>query len=159
VKQLKHVNYYKIFLYDAWNLQTHRFWAFGEKTPSLLFMLRKERDPFYNKSNKTVFPEAYFMPQHVFILTKHLPKVCFILIFCAVNAIWCMMKCYAKQCDDMMQNDDDAEDTHPRAHTGIHKTLHPLWNVFWVFKLCIPLGTTFELLHLLFRWHLSSASP
>jgi ABC-type transport system involved in cytochrome c biogenesis permease subunit len=28
-----------------------------------------------------------------------------------------------------------------------------------IFKLCIPLGTTLELLHLLFRWHLSSASP
>jgi hypothetical protein len=25
------------------------------------------------------------------------------------------------------------------------------------FKLYIPLGTTFELLHLLFRWHFSSA--
>jgi hypothetical protein len=38
----------------------------------------------------------------------------------------------------MMQNDEDTEDTHPHAHTGTH-------------KLCIPLGTTFELLHLLFR--------
>jgi hypothetical protein len=28
-----------------------------------------------------------------------------------------------------------------------------------VFKLCIPLGTTFELLHLLFRWHIGSAFP
>jgi hypothetical protein len=38
----------------------------------------------------------------------------------------------------MMQNDEDAEDTQPHAHTGTH-------------KLYIPLGTTFELLHLLFR--------
>jgi hypothetical protein len=37
-----------------------------------------------------------------------------------------------------MQNDEDAEDTHPHAHTETH-------------KLRIPLGTTFELLHLLFR--------
>jgi hypothetical protein len=37
----------------------------------------------------------------------------------------------------MMQNDEDAEDTHPHTHTGIHKL--------------IPLGTSFELLHLLFR--------
>jgi hypothetical protein len=44
--------------------------------------------------------------------------------------------------------------------------LHPFRDVFWVFspyisvtfKLCIPLGTTLEL-HLLFRWHLSSAFP
>jgi hypothetical protein len=27
------------------------------------------------------------------------------------------------------------------------------------FKLYIPLGTSLELLHLLFWWHLSSASP
>ena len=40
----------------------------------------------------------------------------------------------------MMQNDENAEDTHSHAHTGTH-------------KLCIPLGTTFELLHLLFRWY------
>jgi hypothetical protein len=29
-----------------------------------------------------------------------------------------------------MQNDENAEDTHPRAHTKIHKALHPLRNVF-----------------------------
>jgi hypothetical protein len=27
------------------------------------------------------------------------------------------------------------------------------------FKLCIPLGTTLELLHLLLRWYFSSAFP
>ena len=52
----------------------------------------------------------------------------------------------------MMQNDIDAEDTHPHTHTGIH-------------KLCIPLGRTFELLHRLFFgvhrlfFGVSSASP
>jgi hypothetical protein len=59
----------------------------------------------------------------------------------------------------MMQNDGDVEHTHTHAHTRTHKTLHPLRNEFGVFKLCIPLGTTLELLHLIFRWHLSSASP
>ena len=47
------------------------------------------------------------------------------------------------------------------------QTLHPLRNDFGasspyvsvVSKLCIPLGTTLELLHLIFRWYLSSASP
>jgi hypothetical protein len=33
-----------------------------------------------------------------------------------------------------------------------------LRDVFGVFKLCIPLGKTLELLHLLFRWYLSSTS-
>jgi hypothetical protein len=57
----------------------------------------------------------------------------------------------------MMQHDGDVEHTH--AHAGTHKTLHPLRDDFGVFKLCIPLGTTLEFLHLLFRWYLSSAFP
>jgi hypothetical protein len=61
--------------------------------------------------------------------------------------------------NDMMQNDGDVDHTHACAQTGTHKTLHHLRDVFGVFKLCIPLGTTLELLHLIFRWHLSSASP
>jgi hypothetical protein len=36
--------------------------------------------------------------------------------------------------------------------------LHSLRNDFGA-KLCIPLGTTFELLHLLHRWYFSSAFP
>jgi hypothetical protein len=64
--------------------------------------------------------------------------------------IWCNMMFMPKIC--------------PQRNT---LTLHPLRDIFWVsspyisviFKLCIPLGTTLELLHLLFRWHLSSASP
>ena len=36
-----------LFLCDAWNFYcTYRFWAFGEKTPSLLFMLREEEFSF-----------------------------------------------------------------------------------------------------------------
>ena len=53
----------------------------------------------------------------------------------------------------MMQYDVDAEHTHIHAQTGTHKTLHPLRNDFGVFKLCIPLGSTLELLHLIFRWN------
>jgi hypothetical protein len=34
-----------MFLCDAWNLRTYRFWGIGEKTPSLLFTLHKERNP------------------------------------------------------------------------------------------------------------------
>jgi hypothetical protein len=84
---MKHVNYCNIFIYDAWNLHTYRFLAFGEKTPSLLFMLRKERSPFYGKCDKTIFPKVYFVPQHIFILTKYLPKFCFVSNLCAVDAI------------------------------------------------------------------------
>jgi hypothetical protein len=31
----------------------------AKKTPSLLFMLRKERNPFYGKSDKIVFSEVF----------------------------------------------------------------------------------------------------
>jgi hypothetical protein len=81
----------------------------------------------------------------------------------AIDAIWCMMWCYAKWCDDMMQNDADAEGTHSLSHTGT-QSLHSLrndWNLFALYfsasplifrcKFCIPLGTSFELLRLLFR--------
>jgi hypothetical protein len=64
-----------------------------------------------------------------------------------------------------MQNDTDAEDTHPHTHTGIYKFCIPLGTTFellhrlflgvhrlffWC-KFCIPLGTSFELLRLLFQ--------
>jgi hypothetical protein len=45
------------------------------------------------------------------------------------------------------------------AHTETLETLHPLSDVFGVFKLGIPLGTILELLHLIFLCYLSSASP
>jgi hypothetical protein len=38
-------------------------------------MLRKERSLLCDKADETVFPEAYLVPQHFFILTKHLPKI------------------------------------------------------------------------------------
>jgi hypothetical protein len=88
---------------------------------------------------------------------------------CVIDAIWCMMWCYAKWCDDMMKNDEDAEDTHPHAHTETHKLCIPLGTtlepsspfifrcspfIFWC-KFCIPLGTTLELLRLIFQRYLA----
>jgi hypothetical protein len=62
----------------------------------------------------------------------------------------------------MMQNNEDAEDTHPHTHTRIHKLCIPLGTtfkliclLFWQYKFCIPLGTSFELLRLIFRWYLA----
>jgi hypothetical protein len=64
-----------------------------------------------------------------------------------------------------MQNDVDAEDTHPHAHSETHKLYIPLGTTLersspfifrcssFIFrcKFCIPLGTSFELIRLLFR--------
>jgi hypothetical protein len=70
---IRHVNYCNIFLYDAWNLRTYRFWAFGEKTPSLLFMLRKERSPFLCRiyCDEIVFAEGLFHASAHFHSTKY----------------------------------------------------------------------------------------
>jgi hypothetical protein len=78
---------------------------------------------------------------------------------CAIDAIWCMMLSYAKWCDDVMLCEND---TLCRRHT----LTSPYWNTqslcrlfFGVSaltfrcKFCIPLGTSFELLRLLFRWY------
>jgi hypothetical protein len=44
------------------------------------------------------------------------------------------------------------------SYLGGIAAMHSLRNDFGA-KLCIPLETTLKLLHLLFRWYLSSASP
>jgi hypothetical protein len=43
-------------------------------------MLRKERSPFHDESDKIVFPEVHFVPQHISI-SKVLPKVASYPIF------------------------------------------------------------------------------
>ena len=57
---------------------------------------------------------------------------------------WCMMRCYAIWYDGMMRNVICAESKKAHRYSP---------------RLCIPLGTTLETLHLLLRWYFSSASP
>jgi hypothetical protein len=90
-------------------------------------MLRKERNPSFGKSDKNVFPEVRFMPQHIFFyqsIAEDLLRIQSFLLLMRYEGCCNVMR------NDMMLNDGDAEDTHTRAHTGIHKTLHPLRNVF-----------------------------
>ena len=54
----------------------------------------------------------------------------------------------------VMQNDVCAEDTHSHPHSGIHNLLAVYFSaspLIFRCKFCIPLGTSFELLCLLFR--------
>jgi hypothetical protein len=81
-----HVNYCNISL-RCMKFMHIPFLSLRRKIPSLLFMIRKERSPFHGKSDKTVFPEVYFVPQHIFILTKYLPKFCFVSNLRAIDAI------------------------------------------------------------------------
>jgi hypothetical protein len=63
------------------------------------------------------------------------------------------------------KNDANAEDTHPRWNTQSLRPLRNDQNLFAAYfsasplifrcKFCIPLGTSFELLRLLFRWYFS----
>jgi hypothetical protein len=147
-----------------------------------IFMLRKERSLFCAQAVEAVIRSLL----HV-TLIEYFPKIGSVFHSCAIDAIWCMMWCYAKWCDEMMQNDNDAEDTYSHSHTRT-QSLHSLrndWNLFAVYflaspfifrckfciplgtslellcllfrryKFCIPLGTTFELLHLIFRRYLA----
>jgi hypothetical protein len=45
-------------------------------------MLRKERSPFYGKSDKIVFPEVCFVPQHIFIQQSIAEDLLRIQTFC-----------------------------------------------------------------------------
>jgi hypothetical protein len=64
------------------------FEASAKKTPSLLFMLRKERSPFYGKSVviKLYWPKVCFVPS-TFSFDKLLPKICFVSNLFVVDAI------------------------------------------------------------------------
>jgi hypothetical protein len=47
----------------------------------------KKEIPSCDKADKSVFPEVYFVPWHIFILTKHVPKIGFVFDSCVIDAI------------------------------------------------------------------------
>jgi hypothetical protein len=122
-------------------------------------MLCKERSLLVTRLIKLNFPKLTLCPS-TFSFWRSVCRRLASYSIRVIDVIWCMMWCYAKWCDDMMQNDEDAKDTYPHANTGTHKLCIPLWTTFellrllfrW-YKFCIPLGTSFELLRLLFRWY------
>ena len=110
-------------------LNTYHFWAFGEKTPSLLFMLREEGILMNNIdaswkhfpklfseamqlwywSDKVrpcfvkIFPETVFRSYTIsMLLFQSIPsKVESVPFSCRMRYdVWCL--CYAKWCDDVM---------------------------------------------------------
>jgi hypothetical protein len=99
---------------------------------------------------------AYFVPWHLVIFVEHSPKINFISNSCH----WCDMMYHVMLCDMMQwydaKNDANAEDT----PTLKHNLCVPLWTIkislplIFRCKFCIPLGTPFELLCLLF-WRYS----
>jgi hypothetical protein len=130
-------------------LHTYHFWAFGEKTPSLLFMLRKENDPCFVQN---IHASQRGIPSFVTRLMKlYFPKLTLCLstfLFLrsirrrsTLHSILILLMRYDVWCD-AMRNDVMIwckMILMPKTHT--HNGIH---------KLCIPIGTTFELLHRLF---------
>jgi hypothetical protein len=135
------------------------------KTPSLFFMLRKEKDPCFVtismlRKNRSLLLWQGWRSCIFRSLLRALAHFHFYEAFAEdqlrvrFSYHWCDMMYDVM----MMQNDVDAEDTHPHAHTETHKLYTPLGTtlepcspfIFWC-KFCIPLGTSFELLRLLFR--------
>jgi hypothetical protein len=127
------------------------FWAFGKKKhpPFFSCFIMKETPSRADLIELIVIRSLLRALGH-FHLIKVFPKICFVFIL-SVDARWCMMWCYAKWCDDMMQYDDALTPTH--TPTLVHGRLCIPLGTSFESKLYIPLGTTFELFHLLFWWY------
>jgi hypothetical protein len=152
-------------------LHTYRFWAFGEKTPSLLFMLRKEKDPCFAKISMLRKEGSLLLWQGWCCISRSLLRALAHFHFyegfiedqlrIRFSCHWWDMMYDVMLCKMMWWY--DAKWYWCRRHTPTHphwntQTLHPLRIDFWasslfIFrcKFCIPLGTTLELLRLLFR--------
>jgi hypothetical protein len=126
-------------------LHTYRFLAFAKKhLPFFSCFVKKKihasqkypcftkKVPFFvTRLMKLYFPKlTSCLSTFSFLRSIHRRSTSYSIR--VVDAIWCMMWCYAKWCDDMMQNDEDVEDTHPHAHTKT-QALHPLRNDFRAF--------------------------
>jgi uncharacterized CHY-type Zn-finger protein len=104
---------------------------------------------------------AYFVPWHLFIFVKYSPKIDFVSNSCH----WCDMMYDVMLCDDMMREIMLMPKTHSHAKTQSFCPLRNDQNLFAAYfsasplifrcKFCIPLGTSFELLRLLFQWYFS----
>ena len=94
-------------------LCTYRFWAFGEKTHSLLFMLREEypyfvktlcfvrnRSPLILELMKLYFFKTYFVPWHNFFETISEDQHCIPFLCHWCNMMYDVMLC--EWCDDVM---------------------------------------------------------
>ena len=145
---------------------TYCFWAFGEKTPSLLFMLRKEKDPCFIKISMLHKEGSLLLWQGWWSCISR-SLLCALAHFHFYEAFaeeqlrirfschWCDMMYDVMLCKMMWwydaKNDANAEDSHPHAHTETH-------------NLCVPLGTIEVSLPFIFRFHrlffgVSSTSP
>jgi hypothetical protein len=121
-------------------LHTYHFWAFGEKTPSLLFMLREENLFYKNlltfliknvpaswnilrscKKAVCCFSDgATLHPRTIFSFPKYVPKVNTVSPSCSRCIMLYDAYVMQKWCDDVMlcKNDICAGDTYPcgKAH-------------------------------------------
>jgi hypothetical protein len=129
------------------------FWAFGEKTPSLLFMLRKEKfhaswkyayfvkhPCFVNKGSLLSQQSWRNCISHLYFVNKafsedrlHIQFVS--LVRYDVDVMLCVMMWWYDA-----KYDANAEDTHSHAHIETH-------------SLCVPLGTIDISLPFIFRLH------
>ena len=129
-------------------LHTYRFWVFDEKTPSLLFMLREEYPSFVKKFSEAILRRwrLCLLVTTIFTLSNHTSEdqYCVPFLCHMQHDVWCL--CYAKWCDDVMLR---------RWHLfrKIHTSPHNIFISALILrcKLCIPLGTSLELLRLLLR--------
>jgi hypothetical protein len=152
-------------IYDAWNFYIHTvFEPSTKKTSSLLFMLRKEEYLWFGKistlgkEHPSFVNNRSLLPHQSWWSCNSQLTLCLSIFFhfCkafsedrVIGVIWCMMWCYARWCDDMMQRMMLMPKTHTHAETH---------------NLCVPLETIKISLPLIFQLHrlffgVSSAPP
>ena len=120
-------------------LRTYRFWAFGEKTSSLIFMLREEypysvktlcfvsnRSPLILELMKLYFFKTYFVPWHNFFETISEDHHCISFLCHWCNMMYDAMLC--EWCDDVMLCKMIFV---PKIHTHSHSRTHNLFAVYF----------------------------
>ena len=126
-------------------LHTYRFWVFDEKTHSLLFMLREEEFSFI-ATIPSVLMKIIQTSWKIF--RSCIPKINIVSPSCAICRM--MYDAYAMQNDVMMLCYEKRYSFRSFTHIPAIKYI-----IFFVSaltfrcKLCIPLGTSLELLRLL----------
>ena len=154
-------------------LHTYRFWVFDEKTPSLLFMLREEEFSFIATIPIVFWWRTSKLRENIF--RSYIPKINIVSPSCAICRM--MYDAYAMQNDVMMLCYEKRYSFRSYTHIPAIKYIiffesaltfrcKPPLGASSPFtsaesaltfrcKLCIPLGTTLELLRLLLfgtRW-------
>jgi hypothetical protein len=161
----KHLSFFSCFAKKISPLLCHSFCMISLSTKISLVCKILSAEGILCASACCSIIHQIFWEKHLFFFTVLLPMRYDVWCNFMQNdvMVWCNMMFMSKIITHTKTHPDSAF-PYERLwslftfYLGGILVLHSLRNDFGA-KLCIPLGTTLELLHLWFRWYLSSASP